>query len=116
MSHVIARLRLATGMVELDVPHMIVAPETATPTRAAVPAARVRRAALLVPLCGSAAIVLGLALGYVLSGRPDLSSIPSKMTGITHGSVRLRIDYELRKSTLCPEPSAHCRRIRVVYR
>ena len=104
-------------MVELEIPPAIIAARSAAPgPDAGLRAPPIRMAWVFAPLCGSAAIVAGLALGYVLSGRPDLASIPSKMTGITHGSMQLRIDYELRKSSLCPQQSPHCRRIRVVYR
>jgi hypothetical protein len=104
-------------MVELEIPNAMVAFRTVAPRPdGSLLAPPMRKAWLVAPLCGGAAILAGLALGYVLSGRPDIASIPSKMTGITHGSMQLRIDYELRKSSLCPDQSLHCRRIRVVYR
>ena len=55
----------------------------------------------------------GLALGYVLSGQPDLALVRAKITG--DHSMRLRIDYELRKASLC-DRSPHCRRVSVGYR
>ena len=57
----------------------------------------------------------GLALGYVLSGQPDLALVRAKLTGNMDHAMRLRIDYELRKASFC-ERSPHCRRVSVGYR
>lgn len=57
----------------------------------------------------------GLALGYVLSGQPDLALVRAKLTGSMYHAMHLRIDYELRKASFC-DRSPHCRRVSVGYR
>jgi hypothetical protein len=103
-------------MLEPEILHaMCVTPAMVQrPAGSSAPVAKLSRKAWFVVIVYSlSVIVFGAALGYMLSGRPDLSSIRSKMTGVTHGSVHLRVDYQLRDGSLCVVRSLHCRRIRV---
>ena len=104
-------------MFELEVPYVVRAlPENVTPPeRGVVHGSLTRRAWLSVLLCGPLCGVLGLALGYVLSGQPSFASVQAKLSA-KQATVRLRIDYQMREATLCAGRSSHCRRVHLGYR
>lgn len=101
-------------MHELEFHHVIYAiPETAPYPAAFTPGMGLSRKAWFVVIVWAlTVVVIGVTLGYVLSGQPDISSIRSKMTRTAHASVHLRVEYELPEVGLCGGRSSQCGRFR----